>query len=153
MPGSVVANSIDSELRLGPAVCTNSAPSRLAFPVSSVLLAVALSANRVEAPVVLLLIVTAVCLLRLFAMVATVSSYLFLGRFFSVVFPSSAACLLCPLPLPVIVSSIRNVSLLVFVAKLLSFCVLLAMSMHLSGSSTDVSIVLAMYNRIRWLCV
>ena len=153
MPGSVVANLIVSELRLGPAVCTNPAQSRLAFPVSSVLLALAPSANRVEAPVVLFVVVTAVCLLRRFIMVATVVLYGTLGLSFSVVSSSSTGCYLCPLLFPVFMSSARSGSFLELVTSLLLYCVTFALSMPLSGRNTDVSIVLAIYNRIRWLCV
>ena len=69
----VVTNLIFSEFKLGPAVCTNPAQSRRGYPVFSVLLSVEPSAVQVEAPDFLFLIVTDVCLLRLFAMVATVS--------------------------------------------------------------------------------
>ena len=88
MPGSVVANSSASKLKLGPTICTNPAQSRLADPVAFVLLAVAVSPNRVEAPVVLLPVVTVVfCFLRFLALVA---SFNFTLLFF-VVSASSAA--------------------------------------------------------------
>ena len=66
--GSVVDNSITRELKLGSADCTNSAHSRLAYPVAADVFAVKVSANRVEAPVILVHLVTFV--LRFFALVA-----------------------------------------------------------------------------------
>ena len=77
-------------------------------------MAVAPSDNRVEALVVLYIIVTAVCRLHLFAVVATVSSLVTL--IFSVVSLSSAVCMFCQIPLPVSVFSGLLVLLLILVA-------------------------------------
>ena len=116
VPGSVVANSINSELRLDAAVCTNLVQSRLAVPVSSFLLAVALFANWAVAPVVLCSIVYAVCVFRLLALIATVNPYVLFVFFSSVVSSDSAAGRFYPMPFIVIVSFMRSVSSLVLVA-------------------------------------
>ena len=108
MPGSVVANSIAIELRLGPAVCTDPAQSRLAYPGASDVLAVTVSANRVEAPVILFPLVAVVFgFLRFLALVAgapvhlrfgTVSSSISMGfRFLSSCAPSVLVCRPCPM--------------------------------------------------------
>ena len=73
LPGYVVTYSITTELRLGPVVCTNAAQSRLAYPCASDVLAVTMSADKVEAPVILFpMVLFDFGFLRLLALVAGV---------------------------------------------------------------------------------